>query len=114
MSKFIVEKQIGDDDQWYKEGEWADPVQLALAMWELGLQRLEYTTIRIREEVDKVQFHGDEKLLEFLMQKHGVSRTVAMIAMNHNSLSVIYASDALSNDICRYQYEREARECGLE
>ena len=114
MSKFIVEKQVGDDDQWYEEGEWTDPVALALAMWELGLQRPEYTAIRIREEVDKVQFHGDEQLLEFLMKKHGVSRTVAMIAMNHNSLSVIYASDALSNDICRYQYEREARECGLE
>lgn len=114
MSRFIVEKQVGDDDQWYKEGVWEDPVQLALAMWELGLQRPEYAAIRIREEVSKMQFHGDKALLEFHMKKHGVSRTVAMIAMNHNGLSVIYASDALSNDICRYQYEREVRECGLE
>lgn len=114
MPRYIVEKQISDDEQWYKEGEWTDPVKLALAMWELGLMRPEYSAIRIREEVDKVQFHGDEQLLQFLMNKHGVTRAVALIAMNHNSLSVVYASDALSNDICRYQYEREARECGLE
>lgn len=114
MLRYIVEKQISDDGQWYKESEWTDPAKMALAMWELGLMRPEYSAIRIREEVDKVQFHGDEQLLQFLMSKHGVSRAMALIAMNHNSLSVIHASDALSNDIYRYQYEREACEGGLE
>lgn len=114
--KYVVEKKV--DGEWVWEGVWTDPAKLAVATWEMGLNRPDWEEIRVTtvEEKggDKMQFHGDEALLEFLMKKHGVSRTVAMIAMNHNSLSVIYASDALSNDICRYQYEREARECGLE
>lgn len=114
MPRYIVEKQISDDDQWIEESVWIDPVKLALDMWDLGLKRPEYSAIRIREEVNTVQFHGDESLLEFLMKKHGVSRTVAMIAMNHNRLSVIHASEALSNDTCKYQYQREAREYALE
>lgn len=114
MLRYIVEKQISDDGQWYKEGEWTDPVKMALAMWELGLMRPEYSAIRIREEVDKVQFHDDERLLQFLVTQYGVSHAVALIAMNHNGGSVVHAGEALSNDTNKYQYEREACEGGLE
>ncbi len=110
MVKYVVEKQISDDDQWYVEGEWTDPVELASAMWELGLHRPDYSAIRIREVA---QFQDGEAPLRFLMNKYGVTRDVALVAMNHNGFSVIYAGDALANATCRQQYEREAREFGL-
>lgn len=114
MPRYIVEKQISDDEQWYKEGEWTDPVKLALAMWELGLTRPEYSAIRIREEADTIKQHNDARLLRVLMEKHNVTWAVALIAMEHNNESVIHASEALYSIDCRQQYEKEAHDRGFE
>lgn len=108
MIRYIVEKQIGDDEQWYREGSWTDPTSLALAMWELGLTRPEYSAVRVREEL----IQGDSRV-SFLMRNHNVTYAVAQIALRHNEYSVIHAGVALSNDILRYQYMREAGETTL-
>lgn len=116
MPRYIVEKQIGDDEQWYKESEWTDPVKMSLAMWELGLMRPEYSAIRIREskEMDKVQFYSYAPSVDFLMNKYGVSKSVALIALRHNNFSIVHAGVSLNEPSCVQQYEREAHECDLD
>lgn len=50
--KYRVEKKVEDDDNWYYEGTWENPVHLAYAMFNLGRQASVIEDIRIIEEKD--------------------------------------------------------------
>lgn len=60
-----------------------------------------------------MQFHGDDRLIEYLMLQCDVTRDVALVALNFNGGSVVHAQTALADPTFVARCAREVRECGL-
>lgn len=60
-----------------------------------------------------MQFHGDDRLVEYIMLKCNVTRGVALIALNYNKGSVIHAQSALEDPTFVARCFREACEGGF-
>lgn len=56
----------------------------------------------------------DERIVEYLMRTCGVSRGLAVVALQYNRGSTAYAQADLYDETRRERFRREAREYGLE
>lgn len=87
---YQVEMQV--NGEWLKGASYTDAVELALAMWEMGLQRPDYEAVRIQVEGDTAAQFGVNAQVDYLMRKHRVSRERAEQVYQLHEQDVISAS----------------------
>lgn len=96
-SRFVVTAFHGDTSE--KVGEFEDAVKLALAMWELGLQRPEFDSIQVQElPVPEVQLYMgyNAKCVEYLSSTYKCPKEMAVRALHQSEGSVVHAGTLLS------------------
>lgn len=72
-------------------GKFDSAIELALAMWELGLQRPEFDSITIQELTEEPSVFITDGI-RYLVNKYGCSVGTARRALNESHGSVIHAS----------------------
>lgn len=107
--EYIVEKKV--DGHWYNYGKWTDPCKLAVAMWELGLQRPNYEDLRVVSTSTEDKVCGQPKgWVDYLVREHKCSAELAVLALQKNGTSVIHAGAMLASEYERAALEKELRD----
>lgn len=107
-SKFVVTAFHGETSE--KVGEFTDAVKMALAMWELGLQRPEFDSIQVQEMPESYvhEFRGQPAgWVYYLVEQTHCSPELAALALSKNGQSVIHAKALLDNKSERSVLELE-------
>lgn len=94
-------------------GEWDNPIELALAMWELGLQRPEFDSLAIQEIPVSDEFYTmgqPTAWVHYLMNHYSCSEELAVLALQLNGQSCVHAGAMLSCEAERASLERKLRD----